>query len=93
VNSWFLLDYFKKESHLIPIEIKSSKTFSSSFLDGLKYFHEQSPQRAEGGALIYAGTQMQKIGPFQLCTAEQCAQLLLISLESVCKSKNNRLLN
>lgn len=29
----------QRGSDLIPIEIKSSKTFSPSYLDGLKYFH------------------------------------------------------
>jgi uncharacterized protein len=64
---------FQKGSHLLPIEIKSSKTFSPSFLEGLHYFHERTP-RAEGGALIYAGKQTQKIGAFQLFTAENCSQ-------------------
>lgn len=63
-------------SRLIPVEIKSSKTFSPSFLGGLKYFHEQAPQKAEGGAIIYAGSQAQKIGPFALFTAENCSQLM-----------------
>ena len=67
---------FQQGSHLIPIEIKSSKTFSPSFLDGLRYFHEQSPQRAKGGALIYAGDQTQKINPFQLFTPENCSQIM-----------------
>ncbi len=63
-------------SRLIPIEIKSSKTFSPSFLEGLQYFHEQTPQKAEGGAVIYAGKQSQKIGVFQLFTVENCSQLM-----------------
>ena len=67
---------FQQGSRLIPIEIKSSKTFSSSFLDGLKYFHEQTPQKAEGGALIYSGSQSQKIGDFGLFTVENCAGLV-----------------
>jgi uncharacterized protein len=67
---------FQQGSRLIPIEIKSSKTFSSSFLEGLHYFHEQSPQKAEGGALIYAGAQTQKMGAFHLFNAENCAQLM-----------------
>ena len=67
---------FQKGSHLIPIEIKSSKTFASSFFEGLHYFHEQTPQKAEGGALIYAGKQTQKIGAFQLLSAENCSQLM-----------------
>ncbi len=67
---------FQQGSRLIPIEIKSSKTFSSSFLAGLKYFHEQTPQKAEGGALIYAGKQTQKIDNFQLFTPENCFELM-----------------
>jgi len=63
-------------SQLIPIEIKSSKTFSSSFLNGLRYFHEQSPKKAKGGAVIYGGMKTQKIGNFQLFTPENCSQLM-----------------
>jgi predicted AAA+ superfamily ATPase len=66
---------FQKGSHLVPIEIKSSKTFSSTFLEGLRYFHEQAPKRAEGGALIYAGQHTQNVGQFQILTPENC-QLL-----------------
>ncbi len=69
---------FQQGSNLIPIEIKSSKTFSPSFLEGLHYFHEQTPKRAEGGALIYAGAQTQKMGAFQLFNAENCSQLMHI---------------
>ncbi len=67
---------FQKGSRLIPIEIKSGKTFSSHFLDGLQYFHQQAPQKAEGGALIYAGQKTQKMGNFQLINAENCSLLL-----------------
>ena len=63
-------------SRLGPIEIKSSRTFSSSFLEGLHYFHEQTPEKAEGGALIYAGKQTQTLGLFQLFNAENCSQLM-----------------
>ena len=62
-------------SHLMPIEIKSSKTFSTSFLEGLHYFHEQAPKRAVGGVLIYGGDQTQQLGTFQLINAENCSQL------------------
>lgn len=65
----------QKGSFLIPIEIKSSKTFSSSFLNGLKYFHEQS-SKAKKGALVYGGTKTQKIKNFQLFTPENCYKLM-----------------
>lgn len=63
---------FQKGSRLVPIEIKSSKTFSSPFLEGLRYFHEQASTKAEGGAVIYAGQQTQKVGEFQLLNPENC---------------------
>lgn len=67
---------FQKGSRFFPMEIKSSKTFSPSFLDGIQYFHKQAPQKAEGGALIYAGTQTQKIEEFDLVNVENCSQLM-----------------
>lgn len=67
---------FQQGSSLIPIEIKSSKTFSSSFLEGLNYFHEESPKKAQGGAVIYGGAQTQKLGTFELLNAENCHQLM-----------------
>jgi predicted AAA+ superfamily ATPase len=66
----------QRGSQLIPIEIKSSKTFSPSFLDGLKYFHNQSPKKAKRGTVIYGGTKTQKIGNFQLLTPENCYKLM-----------------
>lgn len=66
---------FQKGGKLIPIEIKSSKTFSSSFLKGLKYFHKQS-SKASGGAVIYSGEKFQKIGNFKLLTPWNCSQFI-----------------
>ena len=68
---------FQRGSKLIPIEIKSGKTFSSSFLDGLHYFHEQAPSKAEGGVLIYSGQQTQQVGKFHLFNAENCSAFML----------------
>jgi predicted AAA+ superfamily ATPase len=67
---------FQKASQLVPIEIKSGRTFSPSYLDGLKYFHEQTPEKALGGAVIYGGTETQKIDKFTLLTLENCPQVL-----------------
>ena len=67
---------FQKGSRLMPIEIKSSKTFSPALIEGLKYFHEQAPEKALEGALIYGGTQTQNLGKFQLLTAENCFRLM-----------------
>ncbi|MBS0585776.1 MAG: ATP-binding protein [Verrucomicrobia bacterium] len=62
-------------SRLIPIEIKSSKTFSPSFLEGLNYFHKETGERAQGGALIYGGDLTQKIGNFDLFNLESASSL------------------
>lgn len=67
---------FQQGSKLTPIEIKSSKTFSSSYVSGLQYFHEQAVNKAEGGAIIYGGEQTQKIGLFQLLNPENCTSFV-----------------
>ena len=63
----------------IYIEIKSSKTFSPSYLDGLRYFHQQSPLKAKGGALIYGGKEIQKLGSFELFNGENCTELMRLN--------------
>ncbi len=67
---------FQKGSELVPIEIKSGRTFSPAYLEGLHYFHQQAPKKAKGGVLIYRGEQSQKIGNFELLTPENCPQAL-----------------
>ncbi len=57
---------FKAGHQLIPIEIKSSKTFHSEFLAKLKFFQNLVDDRAPKGYLIYAGSQEQKIHSIEL---------------------------
>ncbi|HOD29401.1 MAG TPA: ATP-binding protein [Syntrophales bacterium] len=47
-----LIDTGKK---LIPIEIKSGKTVSASFFEGLRYFMKLGPKVARPGVLIHGG--------------------------------------
>jgi len=63
-------------SFLVPIEIKSTKTFSPSLLKGLQDFHQQARKRAKAGALIYAGNHTQTLKDFVLATPETCAELV-----------------
>ena len=57
------IDVIYKNGHqLIPIEIKSSKTFNKDFLKELDYFSKLFPEQCEQGYVIYAGEQHQKIG-------------------------------
>lgn len=51
----------KSGNSLMPIEIKSSKTFQVSFLKNLEYFHKLAANKAENGLLIYNGEQEQQI--------------------------------
>lgn len=67
---------YQKGSQLLPIEIKSSQTFSPSYLESLKYFHKQAQNRALGGALVYSGDKTQKVGDFHLFRGEDCVELM-----------------
>ena len=57
---------FKEGNDLIPIEIKSSKTYNSSFLKNILFFQRVAADRASKGYLIYAGDQEQKIHTVEL---------------------------
>jgi hypothetical protein len=52
---------FKSGANLIPIEIKSSKTYNNEFLKKLHFFQNLAGDRAPKGYLIYAGEQQQDI--------------------------------
>ncbi len=52
---------YKKASRLVPIEIKSSKTFNKRFLKELDYFSQLFPEQCDNGYLVYAGDRAQKI--------------------------------
>jgi len=54
----------KHANELIPVEIKSSKTFHPEFLKGLYYFKEIAGERCNKGFLIYAGEREQQIQDF-----------------------------
>ena len=53
---------YKRASELIPIEIKSSHTFTKHFLKGLDYFAQLFPEQCRTGYIIYAGEHVQQIG-------------------------------
>lgn len=50
----------EKGVNLTPIEIKSSKTISSSFFENLKYWKELAGKTSENAFLVYAGDNTQK---------------------------------
>ncbi len=57
---------YKTGDKLIPIEIKSSKTFNKSFLKGLISFKKMAHNRFQEGYLVYAGEQEQKIEDYHV---------------------------
>jgi predicted AAA+ superfamily ATPase len=71
---------FKNGNELIPIEIKSSKTFHPDFLKNLRFFQDLVGARAPKGFLIYAGDQEQRIGSIGLLNYKR--SVLSISPES-----------
>ena len=66
----------QKGTTLTPIEIKSSKTFSTAFLSGLNYFYDQVSDKAKDGCIIYRGEAEQKIHPYHLYPIEKCTRIL-----------------
>lgn len=57
---------FKDGQRLVPIEIKSSKTYHPDFLKKLHFFQKLAPERAPKGYLIYAGDQEQTLHSIEL---------------------------
>lgn len=57
---------FQSGRELIPIEIKAGQTYNKDFFKNLIFFQNLAKERCPKGFLIYAGSQEQHIGPFQL---------------------------
>lgn len=72
----------KSGNELIPVEIKSSETFSTTFLKTLKLFKNIAGDRVRKGYVIYAGSQEQGIGDFALLNYRNLSALWDQSSES-----------
>lgn len=62
---------FKRGHELIPIEIKSSQTFTSHFLKGVNYFKQLCGDRVPTGYIAYAGQTTQRIHDTKLIRYDQ----------------------
>lgn len=69
---------FQSSRELIPIEIKSAKTFNNEFLKNLDFFQKLVSTRCPKGFLIYTGLQEQSIGTFKILNYMHSAQALFI---------------
>lgn len=67
---------FKSGHALVPIEVKSSKTYNAEFLKNLKFFQTLVGNRAPQGFLIYAGDQELSIGAIKLLNYKHAATAL-----------------
>ncbi len=65
---------FKNGQRLVPIEIKSSKTYHPDFLKKLHLFQKLAPERTPKGYLIYAGDQEQTVHSIELLNYHQATR-------------------
>lgn len=67
---------FQRGRELIPIEIKSSETFNSSFLKGIKKFQKIAENRVANSFLVYAGDEEINIQGIQLINFRNSYQIV-----------------
>ena len=67
---------YQKGHELIPIEIKSARTFNSSFLSNIKNFCKLTADRTKTPYLIYSGDEEMKIGDVQLLNFRHTAKII-----------------
>ncbi len=78
------VDVIHKQGHLlIPIEIKSSKTFHSDFTKEIEFFQNLTQERSPKGYLIYAGDIDQHIRSVELLNFKDASMAVLTKHESV----------
>lgn len=65
---------YKKGHNLVPIEIKSSKTYHTEFIEKLRYFQMIAKERAPEAFLIYGGESEQKIHSARLLNFKHAAK-------------------
>lgn len=68
---------YKRANELIPIEIKSAKSFSSSFLKGLNYLRQLAPERVRSGYCVYGGSHSYVVNGFHLINYKNVSEIVL----------------
>jgi predicted AAA+ superfamily ATPase len=73
------VDLIYQQGHeLIPIEIKASRTFNSSFLSGIMSFKKIIPGRCPSSYLIYSGDEEMKVQDIQLLNYRKASRVVLV---------------
>lgn len=67
---------YKKAHDLIPIEIKSAKSFDHSFIKKLIYFRTLAKDRVPTGYLVYAGDLSYQVDGFQLINYKNVGDII-----------------
>lgn len=67
----------KMKSGLIPIEVKSSKTFNKRFLKGLEYFVNISKPKVSSGILVYSGEEEKLFKDYLMLNYQYIAKKLI----------------
>ncbi len=68
---------YQRGHELIPIEVKSSRTFNPSFISNMKSFIKLVPGRCVNPHLIYSGDEEMMIGDVQLLNYRHTAKIIL----------------
>ncbi len=79
---------FQQARQLLPIEIKSSKTWHSSFLKGIKYFTKLTGERSSKGIVIYAGFDKRNNQDYKLLSYLDLPQIFYPTEESIISTKS-----
>lgn len=67
---------YQRGHELVPIEIKSSRTYNSSFISGINRFKKIAPDKCATPYLIYSGDEEIKIGDVQLLNYSHSAKIV-----------------
>ena len=67
---------YQRGYELVPIEIKSSRTYNTSFISGITNFKKIAPDRCVDPHLIYGGDEEMKIGDIQLLNYRHAARIV-----------------
>jgi len=67
---------YQRGRELVPIEIRSSKTYNSSFLKGIKSFQKIAGDRCVDPYVVYVGPEEQMIGGIQLINYKKAGEIV-----------------
>lgn len=74
---------YQKGHELVPIEIKSSKTYNTSFLSGIENFKKIAASKCSESYLIYTGNDEMKIKETQLLNYKNASKILYPSTYNI----------